>query len=244
MNALNKQTQENKNASMLQDRSKRKWQWNVQSTTVSDFSLDIEDISSHPATFNPSEQLYVVTGEPGSGKTTHLKLYVKGMIKLQSAAAYIVDANPTFKFTPGYSNAYHNLIEEYYGKVFTTDSLDYQALLEVKTVTGIDVSPLSTSGNISSCAEFILQLAKLLQQEATAQDRFIVLVLENIQRLGLLEGSQPLLHQLVKLINEHFYIAASTRYHSDILRAGLLKDAFIVDNLERRQVTQHQGASQ
>lgn len=244
MNALEKQTQANKNLSLLKDRVKRKWKASIQAKSGSGVAFNLEDMLSHPAACNPSEQFYVITGEPGSGKTTHLKLYIKSMIKLLGAATYIVDANPTFKFTPDYSNAYHNLIEEFYGKVFTTDNLCYQALRQVKTVAGIDVGSLSSIDNYSARLEFVMQLAQRLQQEASAKDRHTLLVLEDIKHLGLLDGNKKSLHKLAALVNNNFFVALSTQNFSDILNLGFSKDDLIITDLGDRKTPQHQGVSQ
>lgn len=226
---------------LIDDCAKHKWQSDVSAKPGSGVAFHLKDYYRNAGQFNPSKQLYVVTGKPGSGKTAHLKLYIKSMIKALGAAVYIVDANPTFTFSPDYSNAYHNLIEEYYGKVFYAQHLDYKALIQVKTVAGIDVSALPDLENDISRSEFVLQLATYLQQEATTQDRLIVLVLEDITHLGLLQGSQSSLSQLAGLINANFYIAVSTSHPLDIVKADLPKDAFNIDNLERRKASQPFG---
>ena len=49
------------------------------------------DVGSDPASY----RLTVVTGKPGSGKTQHLKLSIKSMLRLD-AKAIVVDAHGAF----------------------------------------------------------------------------------------------------------------------------------------------------
>ena len=247
MNICDKTTQKHTkyqkdNAPLLvDDCAKRQWQSTIEAKTGSGVAFHLKDYYANAGQFNPSKQLYVVTGKPGSGKTAHLKLYIKTMIKALGAAAYVIDANPTFIFSPDYSNAYHNLIEEYYGKVFYAQHLDYKALIQVKTVAGIAVISLIDDDKSDLCANFIVQLATYLQETATQQNRRMVLVLENIQKLGLLQVAQARLLPLTKLINANFYIAVSTSHPLDIVKANLPKDAFNIDNLERRRASKPLG---
>lgn len=233
--------QKNNNPLLIDDCAKRQWQSTIEAKPGSGVAFHLKDYYRNADQFNPSKQLYVVTGKPGSGKTQHLKLYIKTMIKALGAAVYIVDANPTFIFSPDYSNAYHNLIEEYYGKVFYAQHLDYKALIQVKTVAGIAVTSLIDDDKSELCANFIVQLATYLQETATQQNRRMVLVLENIQKLGLLQVAQARLLKLTKLINAHFYIAVSTSHPSNMRKINLPKDAFNIDNLERRRASKPLG---
>lgn len=66
---------------LIDDCAKRKFKSTIEAKPGSGVAFHLKDYYRNAGQFNPSKQLYVVTGKPGSGKTAHLKLYIKTMIK-------------------------------------------------------------------------------------------------------------------------------------------------------------------
>jgi len=170
--------------------------------------------------------LEVVTGKPGSDKTTHLKLMCKSMIKVLNTHVIIVDGYGKFQAFRDYCDSYANLLEEFAGKLIEAPIASKQlALINTTKVLGIDVSDCSTNERLNS----LLQIARYIKQ-ITSDGRPIYWVLEEAWSLGILARNSSYLQQLLDYSGEHCLIAISTTDIHDITRTGFdLADCSWID---------------
>lgn len=160
-------------------------------------------------------RLTVVTGKPGSGKTQHLKLSIKSMLRLD-AKAIIVDAHVAFKPFGNYQSNYANLLAEFSGKLLEAPVTDQDLnLLDNTSILGIDVSGLSTNERLNG----LLLMAAYIKHIASA-DHHIYWALEEAWSLGILEGERNYLQQLLDLSGAHCLMALCTDNFSEIVATG------------------------
>lgn len=170
-----------------------------------------DDVGSDQAAY----RLTVVTGRPGSGKTQHLKLSIKSMMRLD-AKAIVVDAHGAFKPFGNYQSNYANLLADFSGKLLEAPITDQDLnLLDNTSILGIDVSGLSKNERLNG----LLLMAAYIKHIASA-DHPIYWVLEEAWSLGILERERNYLTQLLDLSGAHCLVALCTDNFSEIIATG------------------------
>ena len=160
-------------------------------------------------------RLTVVTGRPGSGKTQHLKLSIKSMMRLD-AKAIVVDAHGAFKPFGNYQSNYANLLADFSGKLLEAPITDQDLnLLDNTSILGIDVSSLSKHERLNG----LLFMAAYIKHIASVKQP-IYWVLEEAWSLGILEEERNYLQQLLDLSGAHCLIALCTDNFSEIVATG------------------------
>lgn len=169
------------------------------------------DVGSDQAAY----RLTVVTGRPGSGKTQHLKLSIKSMMRLD-AKAIVVDAHGAFKPFGNYQSNYANLLADFSGKLLEAPITDQDLnLLDNTSILGIDVSGLSKHERLNG----LLLMAAYIKHIASVEQP-IYWVLEEAWSLGILERERNYLTQLLDLSGAHCLVALNTNRFREIVDTG------------------------
>lgn len=163
-----------------------------------------------------------------------LKLHLKSVVKYFEASAYVVSASGAFKVSTfdNYRDNYTNAIEALDGVIMRADeTLSCPRFFDHQQVFGIDAVGLSDQ----KCRDFIMRLAKALHQQATEEERIILLVLDDIDTLGMGEQLPVNLQRLMAWVSDYFWVALSVKRIEQITNNNITASDFHVIPLKEKK---------